>query len=85
MRSPFVWGAGHLAWIRVDLDATTTLCVVSILHGLCHLDAARVDSRHVHVHQATYREDDMAKKAKKAKKAAATKKVAKKTSAKKKK
>jgi len=78
--------AERFAWMGGDLDAATTLCVVSILKGLCHHNDVRVDQRHVHIHQVTYiREDDMAKKAKKAKKAAATKKVAKKTSAKKKK
>jgi hypothetical protein len=68
-----------------DLDAATKLCVVSILKGLCHLNDVRVDQRHAHSSGYLYREDDMAKKAKKAKKAAATQKVAKKTSAKKKK
>jgi hypothetical protein len=51
------------------------------------LDAVHVDSRHAQVHRANFPiEDDMAKKAKKAKKTAkaATKKVAKKTSKKKK-
>ncbi len=51
------------------------------------LNAVHVDSRRVHVHRVNFlTEDDMAKKAKKAKKTAkaATKKVAKKTSKKKK-
>jgi len=78
--------AERFAWMDDDLDAASTLSVVSILKGLCHLNDVRVDQRHVHIHQCyLYREDDMARKAKKAKKAAATRKVAKKTSAKKKK
>jgi hypothetical protein len=61
--------------------------LVSILHFWYGLNVVHVDSRRAHVHRATFpTEDDMAKKAKKAKKTAkaATKKVAKKTSKKKK-
>jgi hypothetical protein len=61
--------------------------LVSILLFSYALDAVYVDSRHAQAHRANFStEDDMAKKAKKAKKTAkaATKKVAKKTSKKKK-
>jgi hypothetical protein len=61
--------------------------LVSILLFSYDLDAVHIDSRCAQVHRANFStEDDMAKKAKKAKKTAkaATKKVAKKTSKKKK-
>jgi hypothetical protein len=44
LRSSSVRGAGHFAWIGVDLDTVTTLCVVSILQSLCHLSSACIDS-----------------------------------------
>ena len=78
-------GVGHFASIRIDLDAAAhsawyqfcKVCVILMMR--VSIQACARSSSY------PYREDDMAKKAKKAKKAAATKKVAKKTSAKKKK
>jgi hypothetical protein len=61
--------------------------LVSILYFRYGLNAVHVDARQAQFHRETFStEDDMAKKAKKAKKTAraATKKVAKKTSKKKK-
>jgi hypothetical protein len=80
-----------LTWIttggRSSSVAVASDGLVSILQFRYGLNAVHVDTRHAHVHRANVStEDDMAKKAKKAKKTAkaATKKVAKKTSRKKK-
>jgi hypothetical protein len=46
-----VRNASH-GW-TATLDTATTLSVVSILKGLCHLNDVRADQRHVHIHQVT--------------------------------